>query len=328
MQNRKHSTQADWESCGSLHWVTALDIGGTHITSVAVDVEKGQINESSRRNLAVDAKGSRQEILQTWREAVSGTMKAIPCCFGLLGLGAAMPGPFDYDKGICLMKGLGKYDSLYGLNIRRFFKKTLEITESLPLIFRNDAVCFLLGESWKGAAVHHEDVIGITLGTGFGSAFMRKGVILEGIEGEGRPPGGWFYSVPYKNGMADDYFSIRGLLGRYQNETGHRLSSVIDLAQRASKEAEARKVFEKFGHELAGFLAPWLDSFKPDCLVTGGNIARAWQWFGVPLVEDLRKSSPHVDVKPSVLFEDAALLGAALLPLRFKEPADPNLTER
>ena len=32
-------------------------------------------------------------------------------------IGIAIPGPFDYVNGICLIKGVAKYENLYGFNI-------------------------------------------------------------------------------------------------------------------------------------------------------------------------------------------------------------------
>jgi len=42
----------------------------------------------------------------------------------------------------------------------------------------NDAHCFLLGESWIGQAKLYNKCVGITLGTGFGSAFMENNKII------------------------------------------------------------------------------------------------------------------------------------------------------
>ena len=33
------------------------------------------------------------------------------------GIGFAMPGPFDYVKGICYIQGVAKYENLYGINV-------------------------------------------------------------------------------------------------------------------------------------------------------------------------------------------------------------------
>ncbi len=301
------------------HHVVGIDIGGSHITTAIVNIEREEIEKESRTKRSVDTKGASEEILEKWCTAITKAIAVLPPDGELLGYGVAMPGPLDYDKGICLIKGLGKFEALYGVNLRHALKSRLEIPERQPIIFRNDSVCFLLGEQWKGAAKGYVNLIGITLGTGFGSAFMRNGEI-RGQGEEGLPPSGWFYNVPFKDGIADDYFSSRGLLRLYKEESGERLSDAVDIAKRASEEEAAKNTFLRFGCLLSEFLEPWIHSIKPDCVVVGGNITRSWKWFGSALVDMLNSKVPGVAIRPSLLFEDAALFGAALLPLRYKEP--------
>lgn len=300
--------------------VVAIDIGGTHITAAVVNINSGEINPDSQVKHSVNARSSATEILNIWSTTINKARQIIPNSSAIIGYGIAMPGPFDYEKGICLMQGLGKYDSLYGMNIRAALKSALSIPSYQPVIFQADSICFLLGETWKGVASGHQDVIAITLGTGFGSAFMREGKIVN--EGEELPPGGWFYNQLYREGIADDYFSSRGLLRIYQNTGAPAVKDVQELAQQASVNQQARWAFEVFGAQLAEFLEPWLHSFKPTCVVIGGNISRAWEWFGPKLIRRLSYTCPEVIVKPSELLEDAALLGAALLPLKYKEPVN------
>ncbi|MCX7766239.1 MAG: ROK family protein [Candidatus Sumerlaeia bacterium] len=306
--------------------VVAIDIGGTHITAAVVNIKDGNINPASRVKHSVNASSSANEILGIWCTTINETLQVLTNPSAIIGYGIAMPGPFDYENGICLMQGLGKYDALYGMNIRTELKKALNISSNIPMIFQADSICFLLGETWKGVASGHQDVIAITLGTGFGSAFMRRGEIVQ--EGIGLPPGGWFYNQPYREGIADDYFSSRGLLRIYQNTGAPAVRNVYELAQQASLNPYARWAFEVFGTQLAEFLEPWLYSFQPTCLVIGGNISRAWEWFGPKLIQRLSYTCPGIIVKSSELLEDAALLGAALLPLKYHEPASLSKSEQ
>lgn len=80
------------------------------------------------------------------------------------------PGPFDYDRGICLLKGIGKYDALYGLN----FRHLLEGNFSLPFYFFNDAALFVAGACNLTEAKRFQKVFGVCLGTGIGSAFYDR----------------------------------------------------------------------------------------------------------------------------------------------------------
>ena len=73
---------------------------------------------------------------------------------------------------ILLKKGISpiKYDDL---NLKEEFKSRLQLTDNFPILFENDAWSFVRGEAWMGAARGYSRIIGITLGTGMGSGFLR-----------------------------------------------------------------------------------------------------------------------------------------------------------
>jgi glucokinase len=52
-----------------------------------------------------------------------------------------------------------------------------------PLFLENDANLFALGEHWLGAGVGHENMLGITLGTGVGGGLILNGRLWSGAEG-------------------------------------------------------------------------------------------------------------------------------------------------
>jgi glucokinase len=94
----------------------------------------------------------------------------------LLGVAFGFPGPFDYEAGICLIEGVEKYGALYGVNIRDAIRTRLDLGD-LPILFRNDAEAAVVGETRYGAGRNYPRVIGVTLGTGCGSAFLVDGVL-------------------------------------------------------------------------------------------------------------------------------------------------------
>ena len=53
---------------------------------------------------------------------LSGSLKKVPS-ENVKGIGFAMPGPFDYVKGICYIRGVAKYENLYGINISEAIAK-------------------------------------------------------------------------------------------------------------------------------------------------------------------------------------------------------------
>lgn len=303
--------------------VVGMDIGGSHISAALVEAASGRVLEDSHAYFEVDANGSADAILDQWSRAAAICLDR--AARRAAGIGIAMPGPFDYDLGVSRIQGLNKYESLYGMNVRTRLKERLRLAESFPVLFRNDAECFLLGESWGGAAREFDSVIGLTLGTGFGSAFLRGGR-LAADDDSGLPPGKWLYPAPFRGATAEDYFSSRGVVRRYGAMGGGDAVGVREIAERAEGDLRARAVLVDFGEALAEFMSPWIRRFRPDCLVIGGNVARAWRWFAPGLEGALGREFPCLAVRLSLLFEKAALLGAARLPLTESEPP-PNGSE-
>jgi glucokinase len=288
-----------------------VDIGGSHITSIAINTEtRSFINESIARN-AVDCHAAADVILNTWASTLRQTLTHINST-KLQGIGFAMPGPFDYPAGIARFEGVQKYDFLNGINVRDELAQRLGIKHPNTLRFMNDATCFAIGEAWMGEASAYKRVMAITLGTGFGSSFLANGIPVE--SGSEVPPMGCVYHLPYNESIADDHFSTRWFLSKYKTATGIELEGVKELAERYESEPLVQAIFGAFGGALGLFLAPWLKRFKAECLVIGGNISKSY-----PLFEDSFKKSfkiealDHLKVYISEMGENAALSGSARL---------------
>ncbi|WP_319481821.1 ROK family protein [uncultured Draconibacterium sp.] len=291
-------------------YAIGVDVGGSHISSVLVDVSSGNIITESLSEVKVDNQASANEILDNWAAAIAQTM-LFTDREKLIGIGVAMPGPFDYKNGVALLKNVAKYDSLYGMNIGDELKKRLELPAEMPFRYSNDALSFAIGECWGGEASKYKNVVAITLGTGFGSAFLTTGVPV--IEGERVPEKGYVYNIPYKNGIADDCFSTRWFVGEYKRRTGKVFAGVKEIADCVNEDEDAKLLFEDFGHNLAIFLLPLLTTFDAECLVVGGNISGAYSLFGNAFQDVLEREKLTVKVVISELMESAAMVGSARL---------------
>ena len=145
--------------------------------------------------------------------------------------------------------------------------------------FENDAWTFLRGEAWRGAAQGHNRVVGLTLGTGLGSAFMVHDEIV--IEGPGVPPHAWIGALPYANGIVEDKISRHGIIARYQELAGNAYSENEDIKEIAlrglgHRDTNSLQVFNELGSTLAQVLNPILLDFKAECLVLGGQISKSF----------------------------------------------------
>jgi glucokinase len=286
------------------------DIGGSHISCVAVDLESGQLLKKTLTEMSVNNQAPASEIIAAWTEALSGVLSKVPH-EKVKGIGFAMPGPFDYVRGICYIKGVAKYDNLYGQNISRAISNSLHVSDSFLIRFMNDASAFAVGEAWTGSATNFSRSLSITLGTGFGSAFINNRVPV--VDGPNVPKLGCVYHLPYNNGIADDYFSTRWFTGRYEVLAGKVLHGVKELGEMAPSDKLVSDLFLEFGNNLGLFLAPWLKKFNAEVIVVGGNISNAYNLFGDIFEDTLKKEDCACKVTVSKLKEEAALLGSAYL---------------
>jgi len=286
------------------------DIGGSHISCAAIDLVSGKIIRNTLTERSVDNQAQANTIIGTWTQALSAVLGKVPL-ENVKGIGFAMPGPFDYVKGISYIRGVAKYENLYGINITDAISNSLNVKDGFLIRFMNDASSFAVGEAWAGSAANFNRSLSITLGTGFGSAFIRNRIPI--VDGPEVPKLGCIYHLPFKEGIADDYFSTRGLLSRYKKLTGKELDGVKELAALAGTEKAVTDLFIDFGENTGLFLAPWLNKFKAEILVIGGNISHAYNLFGDAFEIRLKKENCFCKVAISKLKEDAALLGSGYL---------------
>ncbi|MDR1371058.1 MAG: ROK family protein [Dysgonamonadaceae bacterium] len=294
----------------SRNYYIGADIGGSHISCAAVDILNGEIRGEIQK-IYVDCNGSSSEILKSWETAILDTVSRNKE-ENILGIGIAMPGPFDYEKGISFIEGVQKYDSLFGLNIREAlrFVSNEKKTDS---VFINDASAFALGEYHAGAAKGSRKALIVTLGTGFGSTFLINGEIQQ-TSSDIIPENGYLYNIPFGKSIADDYFSTRWFVYRWKEKTGLDISGVKNIVQHASEgDKNALDLFKEFSDNLAEFIFPWLQKFNPDVVVIGGNIAKASGFFLEDFKNTLdKKGTLNTQVKICELWDKAPLIGAAM----------------
>jgi glucokinase len=288
-------------------YAVGVDVGGSHVTSAVIDLDHKTILSETLEGKDVDTGGEAGSIIRSWAESISSSREKSPA--PVAGIGMAMPGPFNYSKGIALFRGLPKFGKLYGLNVCQALQT--ELDTSLPVRFINDASAFAVGEAFAGSGQGFERLVVITLGTGFGSAFLENGIPV--MDREDVPENGYVYNLPYKEGIADEYFSTRWFVGRYKELTGKELEGVKDLVDLVNSDEVARDLFDEFGYGLGAFLSPWLKAFKAEALVAGGNISKAWPIFGNSFQRALDNDGINLATAVSDLKEHAALLGSAHL---------------
>lgn len=279
--------------------VLVFDVGGSHVSAALVC--GGALSGTSSD--AVDSGGTAESILSSLVEL--GKKVLSHCDLGaseLSGVSLGFPNPFDYQAGISYLRH--KFDKLYERDLRTELAYRIGVP-GRKITFVNDATAYLLGEMHFGAAMGVERVIGLTLGTGVGSAFAVDGRIVT--LGEGVPNGGFLWNVPYQGGILEDFISTRAIRRLFRDISGEDIE-VCEIARRAAFDVDAMIAMRQFGATLGKLLKSECSRFKPDAVVLGGSISRSAQLF-VPAAR-AELSDKSVKLLVSELFDQAALLGA------------------
>jgi glucokinase len=283
--------------------VIGIDIGGSHISVCMVDTGKAEWLDHSFVRVKVDPHGSARNIIETWAAAIASCMKQVPLSHYRIGI--AMPGPFDYAKGISLITGLHKFESLYGLNVKQLLAQQLGIpVEHIRMV--NDASAFLLGEVMCGAGKGHSRAAGVTLGTGLGSAGFFEDAIRDGD----------LWCTDFKSARAEDYLCSRWFVQEYEalgRADSKTINGVKDLAPLFHTDPEVRSLFTTFGRHLAEVLLMKYPPAIQDVIIVGGNITKAWDLFIPATLDWCREQGVELNIRPALLGENAAVAGAAFL---------------
>jgi glucokinase len=277
--------------------VLVYDVGGSHISAAVFDRKDRTV-----RGVVTEGYPSEQSIETFLNVLHSLGTRAAQDQADIPGVSIAMPGPFDYERGISWIQHKLAY--LYGYDLRSGLAARMGKVAA-RVRFLNDGAAYLLGEITAGAARGVSRAVAITLGTGIGSAFAVDGHVLR--EGTGIPPGGEIWNLPYLGGILEDQISTRAIKRSYQSRTGED-REVAAIAVSAAQDAIAAEVFSEFGHTLGTGLRTVLAEFSPQVIVLGGGISRSAQLFLPAAQAELE--SPRVELRVSSLDEIAPLVGA------------------
>ncbi len=288
--------------------VPVMDIGGTHVTAALVDLGAGAVVSGTFRRDELQPGAPAGEILSS----VIGCGRGLDAPPGA-SWGVAVPGPFDYESGVAMFVGVGKFESLYGTDVGRALRSGLPGPAG-SVKFLNDADAFLLGEWFFGAAAGHDPCVAITLGTGVGSAFLSGGFVRQ--DGPGVPPEGRVDLLQIEGQPLEDVVSTRAIERSYRRLSGVTPQGAAEVASLArGGDRVAAEVLVSAFSALGTALSPWLDEFGASALVVGGSMTGSWDLIGPALVGGIGGTPSRPGVELTVLVaahpEAAALLGAA-----------------
>ncbi|MBP5373404.1 MAG: ROK family protein [Bacteroidales bacterium] len=226
-----------------------LDVGGTFI------------KRSDGRSVHVDSNGGAAAIAAVLSAAIGPTD-------GISGIGVAIPGPFDYQKGVFLMKH--KFASVYGKSLREL----ADIPQSVRLVFHHDVNALLLG-CIKMLGLEEGNTALVTIGTGLGYSFAQKGQVQYSPSGS---PARSLWNLPDGNGgILEDHVSARGICNEYARITGDNDQTARTIARKAyDGDRAAQKAYALAGEYLGRALAQAISGMNVSTVLTGGQVSQSF----------------------------------------------------
>jgi len=267
--------------------ILSLDAGGTNFVFTAIRDYQEIITPFRRPANADKLEKCLQTVVDGFREAISmipGKASAISFAF---------PGPADYRKGI-----IGDLPNFPAFSGGVPLGPMLEDEFGIPVYIENDGNFFAYGEALAGflpdliaklknagSRKQYHNLIGLTLGTGFGAGIVLKNRILEGDNSLGGEAHQTLNSY-HPEWNAEESVSTRAIQRVYAEQSGLPLNSdlmpkdIADIANR-KKEGDSKAAIESFhqfgtclGNSICNFLA-----IIDGIIVLGGGLTAAWGLF-------------------------------------------------
>lgn len=271
--------------------VMTLDAGGTNFVFSAIQGNR-EVVEPVRLDAVTDNALRCLEVLSEGFRQVRAALAEEP-----VAISFAFPGPADYENGVigdlpnfpCFRGGVAM-----GAYLQEQF--------GLPVFINNDGNLFAYGEALAGllpqmnarleeagSSKRYHNLIGLTLGTGFGAGVVLDGVLLRGDNGCGGDV--WLMrNVLHPEQFAEENVSIRAVKREYRALSGDEAvlnpKDIFDIAEgtREGNQEAAREAFRRLGIAAADALAHALD-IADGLVVVGGGVSGAAKYILPALVE-------------------------------------------
>ncbi|MCW3789210.1 ROK family protein [Plebeiibacterium sediminum] len=270
--------------------VLTLDAGGTNFVFNAICGGLELITPINTPSFGDDLAKCLKTIIEGF-ESVILKLKSKP-----VAISFAFPGPADYDNGI-----IGDLQNLSGFKGGVALGPMLESYFKIPVFIQNDGNLYAYGEAKAGflqevnkvSKKQFKNLIGITLGTGFGAGFVANEKLLCGNNNIGGEV--WLLSngISQRNYIEEEV-STRAIINNYCkyagiNDTQLFPKDIYDIAEGlipGNREA-AYKAFVRFGTHFGDALANLITLFD-SLVVIGGGLTGAKKYY-MPAVMDIIK---------------------------------------
>lgn len=276
--------------------ILSLDAGGTNL--VFSSITRGEISQVfSLPTASENLEEFLKKMIFGFQEVIKHSESkadAISFCF---------PGPADYENGI-----IGDLENLPFFRGGVALKQMLENEFKIPVFINNDGDLFTLGEAVSGLLPEvnsklknnnnpkqYKNLLGLTLGTGFGGGMVNNGNLWVGDNSAGAEINRLSNPFDVKQSV-EEVLSIRGIkylysgFARCMPENTPEPIEIYRIAKgkrKGNKEA-AINAWEYFGKVLGEAIANSV-TLTDSLVVIGGGLSGAFDLFLPKAVESLNR---------------------------------------
>jgi glucokinase len=276
--------------------VLTLDAGGTNFVFSAIQGFREIVDPVHISAVTNNLDICLNNIVQGFQE-VTNKLPVQP-----VAISFAFPGPADYVNGV--IGDLPNFSAFRGgVPLGAFLKEKFHI----PVYINNDGNLFAYGEALAGVLPminkelelvnnpkRYHNLLGITLGTGFGAGVVIDNCLLIGDNGCGGDI--WHMrNTKYPNFITEESVSIRAVKRVYEERSGEKDTSLTPLdifniaeGKRKGNINAAVQSFEELGEIAAHAIINALD-IVDGLVVIGGGLSGASKYFLPSMLREMRK---------------------------------------
>lgn len=278
--------------------VLTLDAGGTNFVFSAIQKGKS-ITEEIRKDANAD---NLDLCINTMKEGFKEVLKKLnkkP-----VAISFAFPGPADYPNGI-----IGDLNNLPAFRGGIALKAILEEEFKLPVFINNDGDLYAYGEALggilpeinkkleeAGSPKRYKNLVGLTLGTGFGGGLVRNNELFIGDNSTAAEV--WLFSNKYSPSVnAEDVVSTRSVQRIYAAEAfipypnDLMPKDIFDIAigEKEGEKEAALTAYKMTGRALGDTVSN-LFTFIDGIVVIGGGITGAKDLYMPAVMEEVKSN--------------------------------------
>lgn len=316
-----------------MKYTIGIDMGGTNIVAGLVN-ENGVLLDTVQKKTCPPrpAEEYARDMADLGRELAEKNSLSWD---DILWLGAGVPGTVNIEKGAL------EYANNIGITYAPL-KKMLEEILPVKIYLENDGNAAAWAEYTCGAGKNSKSFLMVTLGTGIGAGMVINGKIYRGVNFASGEIGHMVIKFDGetcscgRRGCFEHYASASALVRQAQEkmEQDRGKDSVLwKLCDMNKEMLDGKKIFaavesgdsvavevlNRYLEYLECGITNLINIFQPEVLCIGGGISKAEKYIIEPLKEKVKKnvysrdSEKQTIILPASLYNDAGIIGAALL---------------